>query len=284
MSSRSQPEFLELPPELMENVTKQVTARRDLSSMRLACKMLNKPATKELFKSIYVSPEDDDISNWNSLSENDEIRLIPRQAIIYTHSEEEDEEEQDSDDEGEKSGPGFKKALAALSKFPNLDSLHITFSEECKGRDIEYWEEEPAECIVQREHTLKLIFQAIQRRAAEKESRTIRSLTIENLQNCPIPEFTSSDLFRDVMGRLDELHISLTQEHNEHGPDHDYTKIELQTFPAHFCAEWLKPIAGNLKALSLYHRNENWGPFPGTSIQTPPDPLLKSQLSREHLY
>jgi hypothetical protein len=65
------------------------------------------------------------------------------------------------------------------------------------------------------------------------------------------------------MDQLDELHISLTQEFNEHGPDHDYTHVELQTFPAHLCADWLKPISKNLKALSIYHRNENWGPFPG---------------------
>ncbi|KAJ4357727.1 uncharacterized protein N0V89_002303 [Didymosphaeria variabile] len=65
------------------------------------------------------------------------------------------------------------------------------------------------------------------------------------------------------MGQLDELHISLTQEYNEHGPDHDYTKIELQTFPAYFCSDWLKPISANLRALSIYSGTDKWGPFPG---------------------
>jgi hypothetical protein len=109
---------------------------------------------------------------------------------------------------------------------------------------------------------LTLIFQAIKDRATDEKNRPIRQLTISNLQNCPIPKFTSSDLFRNVMSELEELHIFITQECNEHGPDHDYTKIELQTFPAYFCSHWLAPIAENLTALSIYGR-ENWGPFPG---------------------
>jgi hypothetical protein len=110
---------------------------------------------------------------------------------------------------------------------------------------------------------LKLIFQAIKDRAADDKNRKIRKLTIINLQNCPLPEFTSSDLFRDVMGQLEELHIQMIQEYNEHGPDNDYTRVELQTWPAHFCSQWLAPISANLRALSIYSRIDNWGPFPG---------------------
>jgi hypothetical protein len=37
----------------------------------------------------------------------------------------------------------------------------------------------------------------------------------------------------------------------------------MQTFPAYLCSHWLEPISANLKALSLSHRTDKWGPFPG---------------------
>lgn len=229
--------------------------------MRMACKTLDKPAAKELFKFVYISPSEKDVGTWNSISEHDVIRHIPRHAIIHTQPDVEDGSGWGGGREREEIGEDFDNAIAALSKYPNLDSVEISFTPECSGQEREYWKEDVAENPSQREDMLRLIFQAIKDRAANDKNRTIRKLTIKNLQNCPIPEFTSSELFRNVMGQLDELHISLTQEYNEHGPDGDYLKVELQTFPAHLCADWLKPVSANLKALSIYHRNENWGKF-----------------------
>ncbi|KAL1612315.1 hypothetical protein SLS60_000541 [Paraconiothyrium brasiliense] len=261
MSSKPGPQLLGLAPEIVENVIKQVSERRDLSNTRLSCKTLEKHAAKELFQDIFISPLEEHVSTWNSISQDDVIRRLPRHAIIQTHS--------DIEDHGlgcyreeEEVGEEFKGAVAALSRFPNLDSVEIGFTPECVGVDKRFWQD-VAEEVSDRQERLKFIFQAIKDRAAEDKNRTIRKLTIINLQNCPLPDFTSSDLFRDVMGQLDELHISLTQEYNEHGPDHDYTKIELQTFPAYFCSDWLKPISANLKALSIYSKSDNWGPFPG---------------------
>jgi hypothetical protein len=260
-------ELLRLAPELVENVIKQVRDKGDLSNVRLACKTLEKRAAKELFKEVYISPSEAHVTSWNSVSQDDVLRRIPRHAIIHTHPDIEyhgmgmsrEEVEVDEDDEDAVS---FDDALAALSSFPNLDSLEIGFTPECLGRNASYWEETLEDASFRKEK-LTRIFQAIKNRAADEKNRTIRKLTIMNLQNCPLPEFTSSDLFRDVMGQLDELHISLTQEYNEHGPDNDYTKIELQTFPAYFCSHWLNPVSTNLKALSIYSGTENWGPFPG---------------------
>jgi hypothetical protein len=128
-------------------------------------------------------------------------------------------------------GEDFEGALATLSMFPDLDSVEIGFTPECIGVDKAYYQE-VAKDISQRAELLKLIFQAIKDRAADEKNRTIRKLTVINLQNCLIPGFTASDLFRDVMSQLEELHISITHEYNEHGPDDDSNKIELQTFPA----------------------------------------------------
>lgn len=255
--------LLSLAPEVVEHVIKQVGSRKDLSNTRLVCKELDKHAAKVLFKDVFLSPSDQQINTWNSISLDQNIRQIPRHAIIHTHSDIEDYGLGAGRREPEEIGDEFQEALAALSRFPNLDSVEIAFTPECLGERENSWWEEVAEDASSREEKLGLIFQAIRDRAADEGNRTIKKLTITNLQNCPIPEFTSSDLFRDVMGQLDELHLSLIQEYNEAGPDHDYTRVELQTFPAHLCSEWLRPISRNLKALSLYHKTDNWGPFPG---------------------
>ncbi|KAI3394591.1 hypothetical protein diail_2514 [Diaporthe ilicicola] len=254
--------LLSLAPEVVEHVIRQVSDRRDLSNARLACKELDKHAVKELFKDVFVSPSEEHVSTWTQVSQDEKIRQIPRHAIIHTQPDIEDHGfgEQREDEEV---GEDFEEALAALARFPNLDSVEIGFTPECLGDRATSWYEDVVEDVSRRKDMLKLIFQAIKDRAANEENRTIRKLTITNLQNCPIPDFTSSDLFRDVMGRLEELHITITQEVNEHGPDHDYTRQELQTFPAHLCSDWLKPVSGNLKSLSIFHRTDNWGPFPG---------------------
>lgn len=264
MSPPPSSEFLHLAPELVENVIKQLSGKQDLSNVRLSCKSLEEHAVKELFREVYISPKENHIVTWNTISKDDVIRRIPRHAIIHTDPDIEYDgyrgrgpPEVDEDDV-----PIFDKALASLSRFPNLDSLEIGFTPECMGREEDSYGEVD-ETWVDREEKLELIFRAINDRAADKNNRTIRKLTIINLQNCPIPDFTNSDLFRDVMGQLEELHISMVQEYNEHGPDHDYTRIELRTFPSYFCTHWLKPISANLKALSIYSVSENWGPFPG---------------------
>ena len=79
----------------------------------------------------------------------------------------------------------------------------------------------------------------------------------------PHPRLTSSDLFRDVITNLDEIHISLTQESNPYGGSLDYTHIEVRTLPAHFIGHWLAPLSSNLRALSIYSLEDNWCPFPG---------------------
>ncbi|CAG5184524.1 uncharacterized protein ALTATR162_LOCUS10952 [Alternaria atra] len=263
MSPPASLEFVHQAPELIDNIIKQLNEKRDLSNARLTCKLLDKHAARELFRNVHISPSEEHVTSWNSIGQDEVIRRIPRHAIIHTHPDLEDHgagvyREPIDDDDVVLS---FKNALATLSRFPNLRSLEIAFTPECVGRKDAGWND-VAEDIEQRKEDLTLIFQAIKDRATDEKSRTIRELTISNLQNCPIPEFTSSGLFRDVMSQLEELHILITQEYNEHGPDHDYTRVELQTFPAYFCSHWLAPIAENLKALSIYGR-ENWGPFPG---------------------
>ncbi|KAI1559652.1 F-box domain-containing protein, partial [Pyrenophora tritici-repentis] len=123
------PQLLGPASEIVENVVKQISDRRDLSNARLACKTLEKHAAQGLFKDVFVSQSEEQMDSWNSISQDDVIRRIPCHAIIHTHS--------DIDDHGYGSsreiyevGEDFEGALTALSRFPNLDSVEIGFTPE----------------------------------------------------------------------------------------------------------------------------------------------------------
>lgn len=253
--------LLGLAPEIVEHIVKYAP-KEDLLNIRLANKELDRHAVGKLFREVFISPSEKHISTYNSISEHVRLRRLPRSVIIHSQPDIDmggrpcSREYVDRDED-------YEEAIAALARFPNLDSLEIGFTPECLGeRELNCYED-VEETVSERCDMLELIFQAIKDRAANPDNRTIRKLTIINLQNCKIPEFTRSDLFRDVMSQLEELHLEITQECNEAGPDHDYTRVELQTFPAYLVSHWLKPISQNLKALSIYSRSDNWGPFPG---------------------
>jgi hypothetical protein len=119
------------------------------------------------------------------------------------------------------------------------------------------------ETTTTRLRTLRAVFEAIRNRADENPTySTISSLTIENIQNMPIPDFTSSDLFKEVMKDIRGLHIQVAEEFNEHGPDRDIECIERVQFEPYFQEHWLAPIAHQLTSLSISF-NECWGTAPG---------------------
>ncbi|KAK8047133.1 hypothetical protein PG996_015197 [Apiospora saccharicola] len=252
----------DLAPEIVANIISCASGTQDLKNIRLASKNLNNQAVRELFREAFICPKEDAVEHWNAVAGAESLAQLARRAVIHTVEDITDDDryaEQDVEEEVEES---FQKAVSALAKFPNLDSLLVGFSAQCLGNgEDNSWDDvmEPVEARVER---LRLIFNAIKARHDAGSSR-LHKLTFINLQNQPIPEFTASEEFRDVMGQLDELHIQMVQESNEHGPDHDYTRIELRTFPKHLCSAWLSPIAANLRELSLYARSDNWGPFPG---------------------
>ncbi|PVI04553.1 hypothetical protein DM02DRAFT_585840 [Periconia macrospinosa] len=253
MSSEPTFKLLNLASEIVAQVIAEVSDKKDLANLRLTCKTLEPYPRKELFKNVFVSPSKRHLPKWNSITQSDRIRCIPRETTIQTRPDDEREEYNEKD---------FQKAIAALSKFPNIDSLQIHFSYECRGSESD--REWPIlEETWQRKDMFERIFRAIKDRAADKNNRTIRKLTIENLQNYPHKDFTSSGLFHDVMCDLEELHLSTTQEYDEHVAELDCTRIELRTFPEHLCSAWLAPIASNLTTLSLYSYGDNWGCFPG---------------------
>lgn len=250
-----------LAPEIVSNVVNHVAKTGDLKSLRLVSKSLDAHARRKMFEKLFLTPNKDSIARWNAVADNESLSLLPRSALIQTR----ERLDADAHDRGVSTNEmeDFDDAVNALSKFPRLNSLEVAFTENCSGADDDSWWKDVDESIDHRVEILEWIFEAIRDKNEAEGASKIRSLTLRNLQNAPVDEFTDSALFSAVMQQLHELHISMIQEYNEHGPDHDYECIELRTFPGHLCSKWLKPVAPNLRALSLYSAVENWGPFPG---------------------
>lgn len=126
--------------------------------------------------------------------------------------------------------PAFETAINRIAELPHLEALELRFSDRCQGIADKHPFSGDFEEAESRINTLKAVFGALEKRAANPKNSAIRSLTIENLQNLPIPNFTKSNAFSNVMKNVKEIHLSIATEYNEHGPDRDVYKDERQTF------------------------------------------------------
>ncbi|KAH6856870.1 hypothetical protein B0I37DRAFT_85875 [Chaetomium sp. MPI-CAGE-AT-0009] len=248
-----------------------------LRNARLVCRQWNELATGHLFRTLVLdhAPENEVRSSkdmpWTHAVNSETIQPLVHDVVIFSHPEDLDMDDTASDaedwvtedDDEDGSGP-FGVAVNSIAKLPNLKSVQIWFSEKCVGarEDIQWWEEgEEIESISHRLQTLKTVFGAIRKRRADTRTSTIRSLTLKYLQNLPIPDFTSSDLYKDVIKDINELHLFIAHEYNEHGPDHDLDRIERRTFEPYLQKELLPPLAHQLRSLTLTFR-ECWGVVP----------------------
>ena len=282
-----------IPPEVLSLILGQLSEYQDdddpeshlhyghLRNARLVCRQWNRLATAHLFRTLTLEVgREDGVRSWkhkawSEMVSSEAVQRVAQSVVIYSHPED-DELEMDDDASDEEDSPiensddedgYFGAAVRGIVKLPNLKSLQICFAEKCLGaRDTEWWEEdEEIDPISHRAQTLRTVFGALRRRRAafDKDDRTatIRSLTLKNLQNLPIPEFTSSDLYKDAVKDINELHLLITHEYREPGPDHDLDRVERQTYEPYLEKELLPPLAHQLRSLTLTFR-ECWGVIP----------------------
>lgn len=246
---------------------------RNIRAARLVCRQWNALATPHLFETvslIHSDKDSDEISDynfpeWNGLLDNDAIRASARRVVIQSSP---------KNVEGSGAGwfrwnegeayPAFTDAIARIAEMPNLVALEIHFSDKARGRQSEEeYAYEEVEYSRTRVNTLKAVFGAIRERAAKNPGwPTIRSLALKDLQNIPIPEFTDFELYWDVMKDVERLHMMVTEEYNEHGPDRDVYMIERQQYEPHLQNSLLPPLADQLTNLTLSF-GEEWGVVPG---------------------
>lgn len=184
--------------------------------------------------------EGTDIDSWNRTLDQAAASEAAQRVVIQSipfHKDRYSKTKIDYDiiKEWEESGgfdDAFQRAVARISELPHLNAVHLRFSDECCGiASEEVW------CMIKdyetrakRMETLRAVFSALEQRADNPRNSAIRSLTIENLQNTPVPELIHTDTFKTAVSGVQELHLSMCTEYNEHGPDHDIYKEERYTF------------------------------------------------------
>ncbi|KAK3899420.1 hypothetical protein C8A05DRAFT_46500 [Staphylotrichum tortipilum] len=278
----------DIPPEVLSLILGQLLEDEDeefpivlahLRNARLVCHQWDRLATAHLFRTVALNLAAEGGMPWRPMINSPTIQRVVRDLVIcslpdekefeiYETSDVDDWVTEDDDDDTSGSSPFGVAVNACVTKLPNLKSLQIRFSEQCLGaRATEWWEDdEDTESISHRLQTLKTVFRAMLKRHAavgeDNLTSTIRSLTLKNLQNVAFPpEFTSSDLYKDVIKHVTELHLMIAHEYNEPGPDHDLDRIERQTYEPYLQKELLPPLARQLRSLTLTF-TECWGVMP----------------------
>lgn len=182
----------------------------------------------------HTKPKGEDFESWHhSLNMQNAAQQV-RRAIIHSTPDDlelrRDYEVWQRWEERDGQYPAFEIAINRITELPHLEALELRFSDRCEGLTDKHPFSDDVEEAESRINTLKAVFGALDRRAANPNNSAVRSLIIENLQNLPIPSVTESTAFRNVMKDVKELHLSVATEYNEHGPDRDVYKDERQTF------------------------------------------------------
>ena len=250
----------------------------DLRNARLVCRQWNALASEHLFRAIPLlhNPQDETFASWNAAVDSEMVQKLARVAEIYSgphHGRYTDMWKDrgfqvwNSWEAGE--WKEFQQAISRLADLPNLHEVYICFYEMCEGfehgQDPDHWAsgQEKVEVRSTRLHTLRHVFRAMRQHKARYG--TIRTLSIENWANHPLPELILSDDFQSFVKDITTLRLRVAEETNEDVEDWEYelNYIERQTFEPFLQNQFLPLFADQLTSLHLGF-NQCWGTAPGT--------------------
>ncbi|KAF6808583.1 F-box domain-containing protein [Colletotrichum sojae] len=200
----------------------------------------------------------DDFNSWNRNLDTSAIRNAVQRVVIES-----------SPSEGgrryeEGYYPRFYHAIDRIGELSNLNGVHVLFGTKCQGRNPLNDGNDDFEPIETRLGTLNAVLKAISERAAAggDDVAKVRTLTLEYLQNLAVDGLWTSDVAKDVIKDIIQLHLYVVEEWREHGPDHDAYCEERWRFEPHLQTEILPQFAANLTILTLGFE-EYWGTMPG---------------------
>jgi hypothetical protein len=230
---------------------------RYLCQARLVCQQWNSLATPHLFRNIVLAYTENKTQVWDQILDSE---VVQHARSVYIRTSPPDD--YPNGDWGEIAYEPYQSLLESIKRIEeleNIETLYLRFSRHCRGSETFASE---VEGIQDRQQVLENLFTAMHNRCQVERNRPIRSLTIENLQNLPLPHFTSSNLFKDVMKDVDHLHLMVVEEYDGAGPDWHMHCVERRIFEPYLHREWLTSFSNHLVSLTLYFR-DFWGVIPG---------------------
>ncbi|TPX18749.1 uncharacterized protein E0L32_002606 [Thyridium curvatum] len=254
-----------------ENELPDPSLYASLCESRLVCRKWNALATPHLFRTVSLKHDDPGnetgtLDMWREMMDSETVRQAVQHVNIHTAPRElsygrYSDVWNDWEVKGEYED--YTESIERINELHHLKSLTLSFSDMCLGVENDRSMEEDYEVPETREATLKAFFKTLQKRSqAGDDLSAIRTLTISNLQNMPVPHITTSDAFRDSLKGVQSLHLMIAAEVNEHGPDHDIECVERWTYEPHLQHELLPSLTEQLTTLTLCF-TEEWGVAPG---------------------
>jgi hypothetical protein len=251
--------MLQLPVELrrvcisfLDHVVDEVDETVDtLKQLRLVSKEIGAIATEFLFGTAVLRSLDPSAKVFQQLVRSAFSHLV-RRVVIYTDCFEDDPQDESTLDES------FAEAIGTLSIFENLQELQLKFAVQCAAEPDSYFGggylNDVNETPEYRSAVLKVVFEALQ------SVRTLRVLSIRNLQDHMDRRILKADAFQSVRSRLTSLHLQIATEERKQR-ELDCAAIH-RGFTVDLPELWLSPMATHLTHLTLYCYSAMWGIYP----------------------
>ncbi|KAF2629337.1 hypothetical protein BU25DRAFT_316060, partial [Macroventuria anomochaeta] len=152
----------------------------------------------------------------------------------------------------------FAEAIGSLCSFGNLQELQLKFAMECAA-ELDTWigskyQQDVNKTPEFRSKVLQTTFKAL------GEVKTLKVLSIRDLQDHMDRQILKSKIFQSVRGRLTGLHLQIATEIMEQH-DLDFAAVH-RGFAVDLPELWLKPVLSHLTHLTLYSYTCMWGLYP----------------------
>ncbi|KAL3452975.1 hypothetical protein BJX65DRAFT_319526 [Aspergillus insuetus] len=219
-----------LPLELLAHIV-SFADRPSLKCLRQTCRFLSTLATKQLFSSIRLFPDESSYEAIKNILNSPSLRTLAKRALVNTV-----EEDYEPDDETDKDcTPDFQDAIRSLEHFPNARSATLRFDRNCFAADgLALW---PCpETSEYREEVLESFFSWL---AALKTP--IEEVSIWNLQCISIPNRALATMLGTVLSTVKSLRLQIVTEWDHAAPESSLHSYALHASFASFPTTWLKP-------------------------------------------
>lgn len=220
-----------------------------LKALRLVNHEIGSLATEVLFRTAVLERRDDSREKLAALIQSKYCRSV--KCVVIKDFDYDDFEVDDPGEELEVTET-YTRALTSLCSFPNLQELCLEFDKACAADPD--WDAEVNQTITYRSAILSTIFKAVE------GLKTLKVLSIKNLQDYMDRQILDSEVFRSLRSRLTGLHLQITTEYLEQH------SLEFAAIHRGFTIDlpelWLKPVLPHLTHLTLYSYTCMWGLYP----------------------